>query len=389
MRMNDIEVLFGTKKFNKVTKLSVLPPFYAEVCDFLDKLSNILMKNNGQYPDIITFAFFCRKSNINKLKNQYDVTNRLGVGLAFHIAPSNVAINFAYSLVSALLAGNASIIKVSSKEFEQTDLIIKALMQIKNHKIASYITIIKYDSNNIEVTKYLSEICDARIIWGGDETIKKIRQHKLAPRAFDITFANRYSIAIFEANAVLNDVDKICNNFYNDTYLYNQTACTSPQLIYWLGTENQIILAKQKFWETFHKYVAYRYKLEDVMVIDKYINTCKSAIELENILVEPQTDNYIVRVRLDKLDTQDIQFAGGGFFEYTSNNLDDLSEFITKKCQTIGYVGTIENDILSMVQSNGLKGIDRIVPIGKTMDFALVWDGIDLILQMSRKISVI
>ena len=34
------------------------------------------------------------------------------------------------------------------------------------------------------------------------------------------------------------------------------------------------------------------------------------------------------------------------------------------------------------------KGIDRIVPIGKTSDFSLNWDGIDLINSLSRVIEI-
>lgn len=34
-------------------------------------------------------------------------------------------------------------------------------------------------------------------------------------------------------------------------------------------------------------------------------------------------------------------------------------------------------------------GVDRVVPMGKSMDFNLVWDGYDLIRSLSRKISVI
>ena len=38
---------------------------------------------------------------------------------------------------------------------------------------------------------------------------------------------------------------------------------------------------------------------------------------------------------------------------------------------------------------NGLTGVDRIVPVGHTMDFALTWDGYDLIQTLSRKISAL
>ena len=36
---------------------------------------------------------------------------------------------------------------------------------------------------------------------------------------------------------------------------------------------------------------------------------------------------------------------------------------------------------------SGVKGIDRIVPIGHTMDFDLLWDGYDLVSQMTRVIN--
>ena len=38
---------------------------------------------------------------------------------------------------------------------------------------------------------------------------------------------------------------------------------------------------------------------------------------------------------------------------------------------------------------NGLRGIDRIAPVGHTMDFALTWDGNDLIRTLSRRITVV
>lgn len=40
-----------------------------------------------------------------------------GRGVAFHIAPSNVAVNFAFSLAAGLLTGNANIVRLSSKPF--------------------------------------------------------------------------------------------------------------------------------------------------------------------------------------------------------------------------------------------------------------------------------
>ena len=47
-----------------------------------------------------------------------------------------------------------------------------------------------------------------------------------------------------------------------------------------------------------------------------------------------------------------------------------------KRCQTIAYIGNPE--MITPLLNAGVKGIDRIVPIGKTMDFDLIWDGYNI-----------
>ena len=57
-----------------------------------------------------------------------------------------------------------------------------------------------------------------------------------------------------------------------------------------------------------------------------------------------------------------------------------------KRCQTIAYIG--DSKILLPLVNSGVKGIDRIVPIGKTMDFDLIWDGYNLPVLMTRTIVI-
>ena len=93
--------------------------------------------------------------------------------MIFHIAPSNVPINFAYSLISGLLAGNKNIVRLPTKDFEQINIIIDALDQIyetgKYPKISNQIILIRYDADLEEITESLSSACSVRVIWGGDE----------------------------------------------------------------------------------------------------------------------------------------------------------------------------------------------------------------------------
>ena len=55
----------------------------------------------------------------------------------------------------------------------------------------------------------------------------------------------------------------------------------------------------------------------------------------------------------------------------------------------MSYYGFNEDFLIDFIQNDTPQGIDRIVPIGKTMDFSMIWDGYDLIETLSRKIEII
>ena len=239
-------------------------PFDEIIINFLDVLSkNLFLDENAKkYSDVVTFAFYIRKSNILNIKKKllHNVDNNIicGRGVVFHIAPSNVPVNFAYSLIASLICGNANIVKVSSKDFAQVSIICDAIIKTldKCLDLKPYINIVRY-SNEKNINDYFSSICDVRVIWGGDKTIDLIRESKLKPRAREITFADRYSLLVIDTDyykKLDNDTKKsIALNFYNDTFLSDQNACTSPRLICFLKHssdefyEYALNIAKQKY----------------------------------------------------------------------------------------------------------------------------------------------
>lgn len=375
-----------------------LRPFDDQVIEFLNSVSRDLMKSSEarQYPEVITFAFFCRKGNLLKIKEGYSgkIENRVGRGFAFHIAPSNVPVNFAYTLISGLLAGNANIIKASSKDFPQVRIIAgainKAIEEFPDMK--SYANVIIYDRNRQDLTEYFSNLSNVRVIWGGDRTIESVRKAPLQPRAVELTFADRYSLAIIKADAVLQATEEkmstLVQDFYNDTYLFDQNACTSPRLIYWLGSKEQTEKAKGIFWQAVYDYIKGRYTVEAETSVNKLLATDRTAIAIPGSELEEDADNRIVRVDIPELpfNIPDLREAGGFFHEFTHEDLEPLAEIVTEKYQTISYFGIEPEEIQKFVISYGLHGIDRITPIGHTSDWGMTWDGYDLIDTMSRAI---
>lgn len=375
-------------------------PFSDEVIEFLNILSGALLKDieSRLYPDVITFAFFCRKANLQKLKGEYFYSNnlRIGRGILFHIAPSNVPINFGYSLVAGLLAGNANVVRVSSKLFPQVDLIVKHLHQLMgsglHSEVASRIALIRYDRTS-DVTAYFSSIANVRVIWGGDATIATIRQNAIPPRAFDVCFADRYSIAAISPTAIMQSTDeeikKLAVNFYNDTYLFDQNACSAPHLIFWLNNES-LRLAKERFWSAVYEYTDKKYQLQAVMSVDKLVAFYRQAVCMD-IRSEEMPNNIVVRSELQQLpkNIDDFRCASGYFSEYTINSIDEIAPIVTAKYQTLAYYGFDKVELTDFVRRNRLHGLDRVVPVGETTAFALTWDGYNLIDTFTRIVSVL
>lgn len=387
--MNDIKYLIG----NQNTSHRSLRIFADESCAFLDDLSRTILasQESKAYPDLISFAFWIRKANIQKLKASYQSnTNRLGRGLCFHIAPSNIPINFAFSFVFSLLAGNSNIVRLPSKIFPQVEIFLGFLdTTIKKYPtICNGSALITY-SRESDATQYFSKLADARMIWGGDGTIKQIRKLATKPRAIDITFADRYSLAVINADGIskldTNSLKKLAADFYNDTYLMDQNACSSPQLICWMNSNAE---AKNKFWESIFEISSQKYILQDSIVVDKYTKLCQDSLALEHLQYIERTENILYRVGLDQLNENVQTYRGksGYFYEYDLKSLDELMAIVTDKYQTITYFGIRPELIQNFILENTVSGIDRIVPIGKAMDIDVVWDGHDLILELSREI---
>jgi hypothetical protein len=375
--------------FDAMPSLRALRPFSTEVVSFLHALSQTLLADQEAraYPDVVTFGFFCRKGNIERLKEIYkgQICHRLGRGVTFHIAPANVPVNFAYSLVCGLLAGNACIVRAPSKAFPQTAIICRAIKEVL-HPLKDYIAIVRYERDD-EVTAYFSGLCDVRIIWGGDDTIHEVRKIPIPARAFDLTFADRYSICVIQAAALVEcDLATVAHDFYNDTYLFDQNACSSPRLLVWIGSDEAIHSVRERFWAAVHEEVQARYTLAPIVAVDKLTTLCRCAMDLPGAKAVMGPDHLIDRIHLEELSPNLDRYrcAGGSFLEYDDRNLDALRAIVTRKYQTLSYIGFEAEALRDWVLSNGLAGIDRVVRVGRTADFGPVWDGYDLISVLSR-----
>lgn len=395
MNENNLKWLVG----NSVPKYRVFEPYSDVVCSFLNDLSQILLKDKTalNYSDIVSFAYFCRKANIQKKKQNFAEDKiRLGRGIIFHIAPSNVPVNFVFSYVFGLLAGNGNIVRVPSRFFPHTEIICNAIKHVledeKYSKIKESTSFVQYGHDD-EITEYFSSICQGRIIWGGDYAISNIKKFPIPIRAVEVTFSDRYSFAVINSDSIMHadekEIEKLASSFYNDTYLIDQNACSSPQLVIWTG--NCYKDAKEKFWNCISDYASKKYNLQPVSAVDKYTKLCSEAIDNESVKHVSRYGNILYVSELNELteDTYNLRGTCGYFYEYFSNDINEISHIVNDMYQTLVYYGVSPIELSEFVVNNQLKGIDRIVPIGQALDIDVIWDGYDLIRVLSRIVNVI
>ncbi len=387
MFTDEINYLIGTgETIERICNIDPLSVFDSRVVEFLDALSKSLIKNS-KYPECVAFSFWCREANILSYKKKYSHINLFGKGNVFHITPANVPGFFAYSLAAGMLAGNNNIIRISNNA-EKTDIAIieeiKKLLEGSFNEFRNRIAIIQYEHNK-QITDTLSLLADTRVIWGGDDTINTIRMSPIKPNTADIVFADRFSLCIINSDKYIECTDKkrFAERFYNDAFLFNQKACSSPKLVIWKG--NNIDQSKAIFWDELYQLTAKRDAIDTMDIILKLKSSYMLAALFEGKIIKGY-DQRIVRVEIDTIKDGLTEYlsSGGFFIELKIKSLEEIIPICNKKLQTITYYGISKDEFFN----TSIPGrADRIVPVGRAMSFSLVWDGYDMIRSLSKEIS--
>nr|WP_245200457.1 acyl-CoA reductase [Herbaspirillum sp. LeCh32-8] len=377
------------------------PVFDAVRLDFLADLSRALLAHPQvrTLPDVVGFAYWCRRANLAQLAARAAKRDdtRMGLGLSFHICPSNVPVNFAFSLAFGLLSGNTCVLRLSSKPSETTDRILAAIVPLltepKYAALSRDILVTRFGHDD-NINRFWLNLADARIVWGGDATVAHMRSLPCRPRSREVAFPDRYSFCALGPQAVLALDDAglatLCGQLYNDLYLMDQAACSSPQLVAWIGTANDVAAAQARLWPALAAHARTRYTQQPVRMMDKYVDACRHALGNERVADVTRHGNILYRIGLSGLaQDQDSQRGYcGTVHEVVLDSLDALAPVINERYQTLTYFGLDRSLLREFVVGQRLRGIDRVVPAGRALDMDIVWDGYDIAATLSRVVDI-
>jgi len=371
-------------------------PFDPLALEFLEALSAAVRKGHGGREELAAFGFWCRRSHLEALARRHESTlPRLGRGLLFHVAPSNVPTMFAYTFAIGLLAGNANIVRLSSRRGEPEERLCALLDQVLDQSafapVKARSSFISYGRDDAITAQYLSQ-CDGRVVWGGDATVEAMGRFPMPPHAVTVSFPDRWSLALLSQKALSamapSALAGLAHRFYNDTYLMDQNACSSPQLVVWLedGGEGSV---RRRWWEALAAEVKERYPMGPFQAARKYERFCLQAMTGPcEMTLERYGGNLVYVSRLAVLPDSPVTWKGGFglFFEAQVPTLEDLLPLLSPKTQTLSCGGLDPGETAAFLAARRARGVDRVVPIGQAMEMDTVWDGRDLIAALSRTI---
>lgn len=366
---------------------------------FLQEVSRVVLKDARarQYPDLVAFAYFCRRANLHALAQHYpDAARRTGWGTVIHVAPSNIPINFAFSLVFGLLAGNSNIVRMPSREFPQNDLLVALFDQVaaapEFKSIAAGNALVRTERGSDGLTALIAA-ADGLVVWGGDATVGTFRALPKKPRCVEVYFPDRKSAAVVVAAAYLalsqSARRRLAHDFYNDTYLVDQNACSSPSIVFWIGRADAVSAAKGAFWRALDDELRQRdYRLDPTARIDKCLDLMAATREVGRAvhLQQYSPDIWCLEERTPLGDTT-LRF--GQFVDVDLATIDGIAAFLRPQEQTLTFFGIAPRELLRVATEGHGRTVDRIVPIGKALDINPFWDGKDILALLSHRIDLV
>lgn len=387
------KVLAGNAKCFENTKC--YPIFDPQVITFFDDCSRLIRKvpRERNYDDLLTFAFFCRKANLSALAKNYDGALRIGLGRGVHIAPSNVAVNLAFTLLFGLISGNACLVRAPTKSFPQLELLFEIIQSVLDNSdyiaLGERFCIFQCEHDNHWLVDSLSN-SRYRVVWGGDITVGKIKQIESRFDCTDIVFGDRVSLAIIDASSIseLNpdELSALGRKFCNDTILFDQNACSSPVQILWLNFESHKDYVV-KFWHSVAKAEQDHMPIGTKKYIDKLVDVTKKISttgEITMSIFSPGT--FVVEPNKAPDDWSAIRL--GLYPQIPIEDIESIKNYVSAKTQTITYFGLDPVILAKQIIDAGMEGVDRIVPVGDALDIGFIWDGKDVVSHLSRVISV-
>lgn len=378
----------------------VLRPFDPTAVAFVQAFAGRILQlpNLREFPELATLAHWFRPAALNRLAGRLQATAdglTRARGLVFHMAPANVDVLFAYAWLLSILCGNANVARLSQKPGAQRAAMLKVLADMhvtgEHDGVLQRQLLLTYPHDDPATTLF-SRRCHARIVWGGDHTVARIRAVPLAPLAVERVFSDRFGVAVFAAasfmRATEDELVDLARRFCDDTLWFDQQACSSPRTVYWVGSAAEVAQARVRFWPCVRQ-AATRRPDHVAAMMARIADAHLMAAHGHRLQLASEWHHYPLCLSAPVADgaLRELQSGHGLLVEVALSELHELASQLDDRDQTLVQHGFDSPGLRALLEAINNRAIDRVVPLGRALDFHHVWDGGDLFDVLTRRIN--
>lgn len=155
------------------------------------------------------------------------------LGIVLHVVPGNVFIGGIDSLIAGLITKNINILKTSAADPVFPLLFIQSLKEADMRGIVSKsMAVLPFKGGNAEVESEFKKSCNGIIVWGAEEAVRSWRKD-LGVSTKLIEYGPRVSFAVItKKGQSIYPLDETARKIALDIVMWEQRACSSPQIIY-------------------------------------------------------------------------------------------------------------------------------------------------------------
>lgn len=369
------------------------------VLAFLDALGRRMLRRDvvAAHPELGALGFFLRRGTLGREVARVRASAghlRVPRGVVLHVPPGNVAPLLGYSWALSAAAGNANVVRLSQRPSAVAERIVELAREVlpdADEAVGRTQRLVAY-GRDPAVTAALSDGCQVRVLWGGDRTVTTLRAVPLPPGATELTFPDRSSFAVVSAAgwwaATGAEREAAAAALFRDVSWYGQAACSSPRSVVWVGPAALADPARDDLVTRLEAQWAAAPERDAADAVQQRVAAYGLALrgEVERIRF---SGTGLATLALAPERALPRAWAGPGTLALgRADDLAGVAALVGRHHQTVTQFGFTPAELRAFVEGLQGRGVDRVVPFGAALRFEAIWDGFDLLHELSRAVTV-
>lgn len=310
-------------------------------------------------------------------------------GLCCHWLAGNVQILGMFALVQSIIAGNANLLKVSSRDdgvfesllntFHGLSYTTESGYRINGDDLLKTIAVVYFDHDADKIGEEMSKSADIRIAWGGQDAVTTVAGYPSLIGSETVIFGPKLSFSVIAKEALFSEQEakKLARRVSVDVSVFDQTGCASPHNLY---IEEGGVVSPKRFIEilgaAMDRTAVQMPKGPMTAEEVSKIHSIRGVYDFKGTVYGGEDLTWTILADDETRVEAPVYFRT--LFVHSVKSIFDTVNLITPDIQTIGLEAPKDKAVKYATEATA-AGVQRLPQIGRMLNFEIPWDGIILL----------